>query len=301
VVLFGAGASFGCGPHVRPCAPPLGGDLFADLARRYPAGWGALSADIRDEFEDDFERGMLVLVEKHGHSVGPLMRMMTEYFATFALDDTGADLYSLLLRGLGRDLGHILFSSLNYECLFELAASGLGFQNAYNDDVPLPAGAVRLWKLHGSCNFIPDPSSIAVAGEGVSYDFTGVQFNPTIIPVSPKEAIAHVRQSGLYAAMCLYTVHKPIQIAAGLIEGFQHEWAATVRRAAQVVVIGTRPHDEDRHLWEPLAETRAELYFVGSEDSFNDWVSRSGRAAAKSHFVAERFEEAVAEISRLLR
>jgi hypothetical protein len=100
VVLFGAGASFGCGSRVRPYAPPLGGNLYADLAKRYPQDWGALPTDIRKEFEEDFERGMLTLVEKHGHSVGPLMRLMTEYFATFTLDGSLADLYSQLLSGL---------------------------------------------------------------------------------------------------------------------------------------------------------------------------------------------------------
>jgi hypothetical protein len=66
-------------------------------------------------------------------------------------------------------------------------------------------------------------------------------------------------------------------------------------------VIGTRPHDEDKHLWEPLAETNAELHFVGSRESFEGWVSRSGRAAAKSHFVAERLEQAIPDIHDLLR
>jgi hypothetical protein len=273
--------------------------LYADLARRYPA-WRDLPADLKSEFEGDFEQGMLSLVNGYSHSVGPLMRMMTEYFAAFRLDGSSRDLYSQLLTGLGRDVSQILFSSLNYECLFEGAVSLRGLRNDYFGDKPLPAGNTHIWKLHGSCNF--RAPGIAVAPQGVSYAGSGVSFSPHALEaMSTQEAIAYVRGGGLYAAMCLYTVHKPIQIGTEVIEGLQRAWAETVHSAEKVIVIGTRPHDEDRHLWEPLAGTGADLYFVGSRDSFNEWVGRSGRAVRKSHFLAARFEAAIADIQGLLK
>jgi hypothetical protein len=299
VVLFGAGASYGSG-NVVPYSPPLGDGLFDDLARRDPGGWGALPGELQGEFKLDFEKGMLSLVEKHSHAVGPLMRVMTAYFASFRLDGSGLDLYSRLLSGLGRNLGHILFSSLNYECLFEIAVSMRGLTNEYFSDGPVSAGHVRISKLHGSCNF--RAPGIRVAPRGVSYAGSGVSFTPGALEaVSPQDAIAAVQGDGLYSAMCLYTVHKPIQIGTEVIRGMQEAWANSVRSAEKVIVIGTRPHDEDRHLWEPLADTDAALYFVGNRESFNEWVRRSGRSATKSHLLAPRFGDAVADIHGLLR
>lgn len=299
VVLFGAGASHGC-RGVIPYAPPLGGGLYADLARR-SVDWRGLPPDLRKEFEADFEQGMLSLVQQYSHSVGPLMRVMTEYFAGFNLDGSGTDLYSQLLNGMGTDLDDILFSSLNYECLFEIAASQRRLAIAYfSQDQSPPPGNVRLWKLHGSCNF--RAPGIAVAPQGVSYAGSGLSFTPGALEaITPQEAINYVRTGGLYGAMCLYTVHKPIQIGTDVIQGLQDAWAGAVRAAQTVIVIGTRPHDEDKHLWEPMVETDAELHFVGSEDGFNEWVRRSGRPAAKSHFLGQRFEGAVHDVQRLLR
>jgi hypothetical protein len=67
VVLFGAGASHGCGGIV-PYPPPLGGGLYADLARHYP-DWRGMPADLKRQFEDDFEQGMLSMVERYGGAV----------------------------------------------------------------------------------------------------------------------------------------------------------------------------------------------------------------------------------------
>jgi hypothetical protein len=53
---------------------------------------------------------------------------MALYFSKFTPDGTGEDLYSRLLsalRGCGK-LREAIFGSLNYDCIFEQAASRLG-------------------------------------------------------------------------------------------------------------------------------------------------------------------------------
>jgi hypothetical protein len=58
VVLFGAGASYGAG-GIQPSTPPLGRDLFDELARQYSRSWGSLAQNVRSLFEDHgFEAGM---------------------------------------------------------------------------------------------------------------------------------------------------------------------------------------------------------------------------------------------------
>lgn len=46
-------------------------------------------------------------------------------------------------------------STLNYECVFELAVSDLGLNVDYFSNAPSSNEKVTFWKLHGSCNFMP--------------------------------------------------------------------------------------------------------------------------------------------------
>lgn len=298
MILFGAGASYGT-DHAVPSAPPLGADLFPELQQHYPTLWGALSAELAETFAEDFEAGMLALAAADGHAVAPLMQAMTHYFAGFRLDGSGHDLYSRLLAELPpASRERTLFSTLNYECLFEIAAAGHRLRIHY-DRQPLSSESIRIWKLHGSCNFIPQ--EIRMRREGVSYAFRGVTFNTPLQFIQPEEARLWVAgDNALYAAMCLYTVDKPTQIGAQFITDLQTAWGDAVLNAEQVIVVGTRPHDQDRHLWDPLAKTLADLHYVGSPKSFETWLKRSGRPTSRSHLIDERFEQAINRIVELL-
>jgi hypothetical protein len=55
LILFGAEASYGSD---NSGIPPLGNNLFSELARFNPPGWGSLSIEYRNTFNDDFEQGM---------------------------------------------------------------------------------------------------------------------------------------------------------------------------------------------------------------------------------------------------
>lgn len=291
-MLFGAGASFGS-TGVVPYRPPLGGGLYEDLSRRYPRAWGALPPGLARKFEDDFERGMLALTQEAGGAIPTLMQAMTDYFARFGLDGSGNDAYSRFLTGLvAEDLENLLFSSLNYECLLELAASRLGYTIEYGE-APLVDKGMRIWKLHGSCNFLPEGLA---ATRGVSFGY-GVVFDSGIRPVSPSDARSWIAgDTALYPAMCLYTVDKPLQVGASVIGALQEAWARAIAAADVVVIIGTRPHDQDRHLWEPLADSPATVYFVGSHQSFYGWLRRTGRPKRRSHFVARRFDDGIEDV-----
>ena len=56
VVLFGAGASFGCG-DVSPRVPSLGNELFSALRRLYKS-WRGIPDKLGARFEESFELGM---------------------------------------------------------------------------------------------------------------------------------------------------------------------------------------------------------------------------------------------------
>jgi hypothetical protein len=241
---------------------------------------------------------MLAIMESGQHWIGPLMQDMALYFTSFRLDGTGSDLYSSLMKAMsGTSFSETLFSSLNYECLLEIAASALGLTVHYGD-IPPPPDSMTVWKLHGSCNFIPDPKSISLR-RGGSFGF-GATFNPNLLPVSPHEAAQWVcGDTALYPAMCMFAVGKPSQISPHVFAGYQSKWAELINRAKKVFVIGVRPHLIDSHVWGPLGNTDAELFFVGSLNEYTGWLP--DRRARPTNYVGPTFREALDVLSRELR
>ncbi len=296
IVLFGAGASYGSA-HIRPESPPLGGALFEKLAELYPAIWGALPPEYVKDFEN-FETGMLKVMESGNHWISPLMQSMALFFITFAPDSSGLDLYSQLIAKLKSTGGmaKTLFSTLNYECVLELAASQQGISVNYNEPTNL-ANSVTIWKLHGSCNFIPDPQEISMR-RGASYAW-GMTINVKLLPVSPSEAAKWVMgDTTLYPAMCMFTLNKPSQISPAVFSQYQQKWAKLIVDAENVVVIGVKPHTPDKHIWVPLSETKAKSFFVGGESEFNSWSPK--REDRITYYLGSTFIATIGEVSKIL-
>jgi hypothetical protein len=88
VVLFGAGASRAC-DDICPYQPPLGKDLYNELASYFPLTWGRLPTTFHREFQNDFEMAMdkLTRSEEFSLNVPLLMRNMAEYFIEFRPTD----------------------------------------------------------------------------------------------------------------------------------------------------------------------------------------------------------------------
>src|SRR6266545_452813 len=120
VLLFGAGASCGAG-DIAPENPPLGNQLFGELARCYPRSWGSLPSDADSTFRDDFEAGMAMVWDRYSHVVPALMQQMALYFVQFRPKTRGSTLYCSLARKIKDAAAErvLLLSTLNYECLLE--------------------------------------------------------------------------------------------------------------------------------------------------------------------------------------
>ncbi|MBI2871999.1 MAG: hypothetical protein HYY00_02270 [Chloroflexi bacterium] len=297
IVLFGAGASYGAG-QVLPKAPPLGKDLYAELARYCPSSWGQLPNDIHTAFHAGFEQGMQILWDKYSTNIALLMRHMTLYLAQFRPDGSGRDLYSRFLNALNKhELAHqVLYSTLNYECVLELSASAMGKRVNYGG-VEVDRNAIGIWKLHGSCNFL---SAGIKASSGVLFS-SGVAFEGELKAVNPNDAIEYcLSDMGLYPAMALYMNAKPVQVGQSVIHGLQRRWADVVRKANRLLVVGVRPYPGDTHIWQPLAECQGELGFVGPQPDFDLW-RESQRAGKVSRWIGSRwdacFEQSVAFIA----
>lgn len=290
VILFGAGASYGS-DSVSPRRPPLGAGLFDELCRAYPEAWGKLPESDRSKFVPNFELGMKALWDSGSHDVTVLLRCVAHYFTQFRADHGNA--YARLLEHLEYRgaLDNTYFSSLNYECILETAARNFGFRTIDYAPAATPASrTLAVWKLHGSCNFLP--GSISGAAASISFSASAVSWDGEARIADPIEARKFIEQSAFNPAMAVYMAGKPVNSHPALIREFQTRWAEKVGSARKVGIIGVAPNPADSHIWDPLANTQADVVAIGDRTAIQDWTG-SSRAGRKTVVIGERFADSL--------
>jgi hypothetical protein len=184
------------------------------------------------------------------------------------------------------------FATLNYKCLLEWSLTARGRYVECGDVLPGPRGTF-VWKLHGSCNFLPRIDQVYVApfGTGVTYG-PGAKFDPGIEVVQPSEVASRLNNTGLYPAMAHYAKGKEVQISESSIRTIQDIYAHAVPNATSIGVIGVRPNIEDTHVWGPLASTPARILYVGSRDIYSGWRN-DHRGDRPTKYLGSRFDAAI--------
>jgi hypothetical protein len=298
VILSGAGASFGS-PNVIPTNPPLSRDLYSRLQARFPWSWGKFPANYKKKFSDNFEIAMGELWNSGSHSVPNLMQEMGIFFAEFSISTTGADTYSQLIGKLrkAKKLKGVAFSTLNYETLLEIAISLSGNSVNYLGEFFESDETITVWKLHGSCNFLPGEGVSAT--RGVNYG-RGVTFNTDVKIVNPGEVAAYLGgNTALYPIMSIFAEEKTVQISPDLVKRIQDFWKESIQKAESIAVIGVNPNPIDKHIWEPLAATPATIFFIGDEKNTKKWIGKY-RTGKSDRFIGSLFQDCVDDLVDIL-
>ncbi len=285
LILLGAGASHGC-ERASPYCPPLAKRLFDDLQQQYPNAWGKLPKSYRRNFVPNFERGMKELWDSGSHDTSALLRCMADYFARFRPLSRSA--YHRLMEHLdahGALCGTYL-STLNYDCLLEYAGREFRGTIQYFSADPTDLDALAVWKIHGSCNFLP--ASVSGAASGISYSASGVSWEGDLNIVDASQVGPFVARSAFYPAMAIFMEGKPVNSHQSQIKQLQSMWADAVLHADAVGVIGVRPNEADTHIWQPLADTDAELVVIGNRNEYDEWA-KARRPGKRTHIVGDRF------------
>ena len=285
LILFGAGASYGC-ELASPYCPPLGAQLFDDLQKQYPNFWGKLPDSWGPKFTPNFEPGMKELWDSTSHDAPVFMRCMADYFARFRPLPGSA--YHRLLEHLNAQgaLRGTYFSTLNYDCLLEYAGRQSDLRVEYFSPDPTSRGALTVWKIHGSCNFLP--ASVSGSASGISYAASAVKWDGNIRIVDASQVGPFVAESAFYPAMAVFMEGKPVHSHQSQIKQLQSWWADAVLRADIVGIIGVRPNEADAHVWQPFAKTDAELVVIGNRDDYEEWAG-ARRAGKSTRVVGNRF------------
>lgn len=249
---------------LRYRAAPTGANLYDELRTDYPLTWGHIPAQLADIFNTGgFEQGMHAAWQSRDERAQGLLIDMGLYFLGFTR--LGADLYSRLVSRLkARDLISVTtFVSLNYECLFELAALSKGISIAHTVELALP-GDLILLKPHGSSNFLIPRAMIWLNRarlKGLGNYYTGA-----IQRVTPTEAIRqYAAGQSMPPAMSLFAPNKPTPVALEIIEEIRAVWSRRAAETDVAVVIGARPLLADTHIWTPLLESNARVLHLGGQ------------------------------------
>lgn len=288
--LFGAGASKAA-KHVQPYSPPLMCELYNELAKVFPAEWGAESplAKHGEQFRKDFETTFSEVVlgrapfTRDSLSLLERQRPLALYFSRFILDSSGIDYYSLLLRSLKEQerIHHSFFGALNYDCLFEQAADKLGLHVDYSCGETRP-GAICVAKIHGSCNFITQGifqnQRAQMATPGVHYEVKVTFLPPIGVELTLKNRFSSVKPE-YFPVMSQISPEKQQLVAPVKIQDIRNRWHEGVINAAVVVVIGVSYNTNDIHILETIKEVSVPIFYIGGGEDFKKW-----------HGTNERFE-----------
>ena len=293
LVLFGAGASAYCGPtlhltldgKVTPRCPPLGvGDngLFRRMSEEGNVSC-LLLRPIANIFERDFEIGMAILEEWPENIQHQFIRDISLHLARYT-PASQANLYLKLLDDQSLRSNKVLFSSLNYDILFECAALSYGLIPEYKPDDVERVGTIRILKLHGSCNFIPNPGENKVSGNiatGSSYAARGFSGNFRIdTPFTFEDISAWLKDPGNAAfspITAVYAKGKPFLFNQAAFERLHRYWTSATLTAKNIYIVGVRYSPEDTHIWDPILSTNAAVHIVNRRDNEFETIKLHGR------------------------
>lgn len=307
--LFGAGASHGSGP-VTPEPTPLTWNLYAALKAKYPR-WARMFPYCASSFENDFEEGMAKLyglgigADPRSHAVAPYLCDMARYFATFRPGTGNA--YSRLASALGAagKLDGTVFSTLNYDCLLEQCLQALGKQVVYFEDRASAGVSATCWKIHGSCNFIPE-QEIKMVGIAMGFDHLfGSKLKATGLDdvdryCTSQDDAPSAFHSPFVPTMVAVMPGKPVPFANPTISDLQRIWTRSVGAVDVVALVGVRPNPNDDHIWGPIASTAAKVVAVGGPDGYREFDTwrNAYRGGRPFEYLGDGFDQTVDALVR---
>jgi len=313
----------------------LGKDLFPDLLKR--GGFATtIEGDVRQRFEENFEKGMEMFIKTRNVEISTLLREMSEYFVQFTPGFN--NLYRRLATCLAqrqKDLGEhvkqrIVFATLNYDLLLELAILNAGCAVVYPSYIPgnhytyvsealrlrrdilnsywwanysatiptIKTSAFEVLKVHGSCNFLLDipPENF----RGNTYENVGVAVEAPTIPVLPANKVLdwlRRSDSSLAPSISMYAEGKQVMFSRNYVQEHQSSFQTAVKEADRIFLIGVRIWRPDTHIWDHIAASKAWLGYAGGEpEEFRAWCRE--RRHSNHHVLGTYFDDSLPAIEQ---
>jgi hypothetical protein len=280
IILFGAGASFGSD---KGGTPPLGDDLFRELKKFNPDGWGRLPDSLSSLFMDSFEEGMEEVSKRNSHLMPVLQRAMAGYFFTFWPKESNC--YYKLAKSIQRKGWDGAFATLNYDRLLEvsLLAANLQPVTALKN---LTDKQFEICLPHGSCHLFCE--GVKASSQGVSFSGVGVHFDgPVQAVTNSSEFWRRIKSDAIPPVMSYFQPEKNTSAGSTFIEDQRDRFKELVTGAEHISIVGVRVRPEDKHIWGPFSETKAKIScFSGKSGGkeFEEWARKNERERDKAFY-----------------
>lgn len=292
-LLSGAGASYGCG-STFPNTPPLGRDLYSELELYAPPLMTQISNVVGDKNKDDFEAKMHEIWDSKKINGILLNAMIASFFSRFKPAPFGNSFVDLF-RGLNEANIDFVYSTLNYDCIAELAASSVGMTVNYKID-SMPSDQFDVLKLHGSCNFLL--KGITGRLGSMSTSVGGGMLDGTIETVQPAQVPTLIQNRPAGPCISFYMKNKPTAVGTKTIQAIQKKWKEIILDSDKIVIIGANVNKDDGHIWDPISESTSEIGFVGSSNALGTLQSLNSKINL-THLSSD-FNSSIAEIIKFV-
>ena len=302
LILFGAGASFG---SQNDSTPPLSSSLFTKLVEKYQNSWGQIDRETASVFQDDFEKGMEKIAKDESAMLTELQKSMAKYFVKFRPSEKNLYIkltqkmketewngsiatlnydrllqMSLIKSGLKQKFGHAAFPEIqvcyphgccNFFCKGVAATNGIRVDgNAF----VLPGNRSVVLREDGRMSSAGGPIFSTNGGEEVSSHNGGsFNFNPEGMVTHGKIRVTESLSdffNAIYSpfppVMSYFTHSKFTTSCKNFIDEERTRLANLIVEADDIVIIGIRIREDDKHVWKPLSKTSARItYCAGNE------------------------------------
>jgi len=219
LILTGAGASFGAG-STFPYNPPLGRNLYSELKSFAPQIMSQISQVVGEENKEDFETKMHEVWDSRKINGVVLNSVIASYFSMFRPNSNGNNFVELFRKLNGENISYV-YSTLNYDCIAELAASSIGMTVNYRIDNML-SDDFDVLKLHGSCNFLLGGMTGPLGGLSMPMMNGGIDGPIDVVQPNQVQTLIQNRPAG--PCMSFYMKNKPTSVGLSTIKAIQSKW-----------------------------------------------------------------------------
>ena len=311
LIVFGAGASFG---SEKDSMLPLSVSLFTKLVEKYPDSWGQIGEETASVFHEDFEKGMEHIANNESALLVDLQKSMAKFFIKFRPSEKSLYVKLAQKMKEAKWDGSIATLNYDRLLQLSLKKSGLiqTFDSAIFPEIQVcyPHGCCNFFfkgitatnGIHVDKNTLLFPGNRSVVvRKGGHMSAAG----PILSTSGGEEISSHNGSSINYSPEGLVTQGEPIHVAESLSDFFSEIYAPfppimsyftrskftlscknfidehriklgnLIASADDIVIIGIRIREEDKHVWEPLSKTSARItYCAGNEiEKYLEWAN----------------------------
>lgn len=309
VLFFGAGASYGSDNSrlvKNGKLPPLGCDLYKSLVKSSEMKcWKKIPRKASDIFEDDFELGLRYMMDNDSKykMFYELLIELALYFSKFEPEQN--NLYNKLAQRIYGSQTNLSIITLNYDPILQhslrmnnIFPFTIGIQQTDLINKPLKVKFLDVIYPHGACQFnynCPTKwedqvfnDTIDVLGGGLCQCFHKVN----IVSRYVEKKGNFVRSMPI---MCAYEPDKRPFGRTCFIDYQREYYDITTILAQRIIIVGVNcNYEKDRHLWESLERTNAEIIFVEPSDTGIEKIKQWNKANVIT--ISKSFKDAFEDI-----